>query len=151
MSVKFTVELELPLEDVANIQAGITPPSSELSTQAVSKATIEAIRALPYRITTASTAVQAEEHATSVKATSTSADPLVPIHVKTSTGEVLTFNGPLSTTIQELKSFVFNKKGYFPGIQRLVFEGQVLGKSAGYNGEVYGDLQSLESVCNHNT
>ncbi|KAK4499859.1 hypothetical protein PRZ48_008045 [Zasmidium cellare] len=141
MSVKFTVELELPIEDFVLIQAGLTTVSTRHSAQAAVKATLEAIRATPYQDTSAFAATLARNSA-ALNHRATSGEPAVPIHITSLNGKPVTITTPLSTTIPELRLLVENETGISPHKQCFVFAGRQLPSPAVDEGN---DMQSLES------
>lgn len=136
MSVKLSVELELPLEDIANIQSGDSTANVQRSVLAANQATVSAIRAMPYNLTSANPTPSAtctpsatiDTTTADVETTySSKSEPYFQFFVwMTMTGKILDLELPLSSTVEELKSLVQDKEGISPCAQRFVFAGRQL-------------------------
>lgn len=130
MSVKFSVELELPLEDISNIQSGANTANVQRSILAANEATVIAIRAMPFNVTSAPTYPSSTVNITAIDAETTYSSNSAP-HSKlfvmmTMTGKILGLGLPLPSTVEELKTVVQAKEGIPPCAQRFVFAGRQL-------------------------
>ncbi|KAK4499860.1 hypothetical protein PRZ48_008046 [Zasmidium cellare] len=146
MSAKFTFELELTLQDIANIQSGTTTtPNAKRSIQAASGILVEAIKAMPYQISSKATDDHGDDAGGDGDDSSHPVPPVmtpamakteadiiggrstVRIHVGSITVPAkFELKVPLSITIAQLRIFVGHRTGTPRKSQRILHDGMEL-------------------------